>query len=91
MYQTKNQSGQDPLNFPIKLNNKLAHLSSVAGEGDYPPTNQVKSVADELTKKIDERLNKLHSIMEKDLPDFNRKVRDKGVSAIITDVAEPVN
>ena len=31
LYQTKNKSGQDPLNFPIRLNNKLAHLSSVAG------------------------------------------------------------
>jgi hypothetical protein len=27
LYQTKNRSGQDPLNYPIRLNNKLAHLS----------------------------------------------------------------
>ncbi|KAI9549386.1 hypothetical protein GHT06_003752 [Daphnia sinensis] len=40
LYQTQNKSGQDPLNFPIRLNNKLAHLSSVVGNGDYRPTDQ---------------------------------------------------
>jgi hypothetical protein len=89
LYQTKNRSGQDPLNFPIRLNNKLAHLSGVAG--DYPPTDQVIGVRDELTIQIDEQLNKLQKIMETDVPEFNRMVRDKGVNAIITDVSEPVN
>ena len=32
LYQTKNQSNQDPLNFPIRLNNKLAALGGVVGE-----------------------------------------------------------
>ena len=91
LYQTKNQSGQDPLNFPIRLNNKLAHLSSVAGRGDYQPTDQAISVRNELTQQIDEQLNKLQKVMETDVPDFNRMVRDKGVNAIFTDVAEPVN
>ncbi|HRI29017.1 MAG TPA: hypothetical protein PK715_13235, partial [Chitinophagales bacterium] len=38
LYQTKNRSGQDPLNFPIRLNNKLAHLNALI-YADYPPTN----------------------------------------------------
>ena len=91
LYQTKNRSGQDPLNFPIRLNNKLAHLSGVAGRGDYPPTDQTIAVRDELVTQIDEQLDKLQSIMETKVPEFNRMVRDKGVNAIITDVAEPVN
>ena len=91
LYQTKNQSGQDPLNFPIRLNNKLAHLSSVAGRGDYPPTDQSIAVRDELTGQIDEQLGKLRSILETEVPEFNRKVRDKGVNAIITEATEPVN
>ncbi|MEM7108639.1 MAG: glycosyl hydrolase, partial [Bacteroidota bacterium] len=40
LYQTKNQSGQDPLNFPIRLNNKLGHLNSLMAMGDYKPTKQ---------------------------------------------------
>ena len=91
LYQTKNKSDQDPLNFPIRLNNKLAHLSGVAGRGDYPPTSQSIAVKDELTKQIDDQLSKLQAIMEKEVPEFNRMVREKGVNAIITDVVEPVN
>ena len=91
LYQTKNQSGQDPLNFPIRLNNKLAHLSSVAGRGDYRPTDQAIGVRDELNLQIDEQLNNMQKILETDVPNFNRMVRDKGVNAIFTDIAEPVN
>ena len=56
LYQTQNKSGQDPLNFPIRLNNKLAHLSSVVGNGDYKPTDQAEEVKVELVTKIDEQL-----------------------------------
>jgi len=91
LYQVKNQSRQDPLNFPIRLNNKLAHLSSVAGRGDYPPTDQVTAVRNELTSQIDEQLSKLKRLMETEVPEYNRKVSDSGVDAIITRIAEPVN
>ena len=91
LYQTKNQSRQDPLNFPIRLNNKLAHLSSVAGRGDYPPTDQAVAVRDELTRQIDEQLEVFRSIMESDIPAFNRMVSEKGVTAITTKAAEPIN
>ena len=91
LYQVKNQSNQDPLNFPIRLNNKLAHLSSISGRGDYSPTNQAVAVKDELTQKIDSQLSQLRALMEKDIPEFNRMVSDKGVDAIVTKSVEPVN
>ncbi|XFE77141.1 glycosyl hydrolase [Algoriphagus halophilus] len=56
LYQTQNQSRQDPLNFPIRLNNKLAHLSSVVGNGDWAPTDQSYEVKEELTEKINVQL-----------------------------------
>lgn len=56
LYQTQNKSGQDPLNYPIRLNNKLAHLNSVVGNGDYKPTDQAEEVKVELVTKIDEQL-----------------------------------
>jgi len=40
LYQTKNRSNQDPLNFPIRLTNKLAHLNSLVSIDDFPPTEQ---------------------------------------------------
>ena len=41
LYQTKNQSNQDPLNFPIRLNNKLASLAGVVDSADAAPTDAV--------------------------------------------------
>ncbi len=58
LYQTKNESRQDPLNYPIRLNNKLAHLNSVVGNGDYRPTDGAEEVRVELVTKIDEQLTR---------------------------------
>jgi photosystem II stability/assembly factor-like uncharacterized protein len=62
LYQTQNKSGQDPLNFPIRLNNKLAHLSSVVGNGDYRPTDQSVEVKVELVTKIDAELSRFKKL-----------------------------
>ena len=51
LYQTQNKSNQDPLNFPIKLTNKLGHLNSLVGIDDFPPTNQKKHF-DQLSAKM---------------------------------------
>lgn len=83
LYQTKNQSRQDPLNFPIKLNNKLAHLGSLNGRGDFPPTDQSVAFKKEVTAAIDEQLAKWYEIRDKNVPEFNQKVKEKSVDAII--------
>ncbi|MCE2707097.1 MAG: VPS10 domain-containing protein [Bacteroidota bacterium] len=62
LYQTQNRSGQDPLNYPIRLNNKLAHLSSVVGNGDYPPTDSAEEVRKELTQQIDVQLARFQKL-----------------------------
>jgi len=41
LYQTKNKSAQDPLNFPIRLTNKLGHLNALVSMGDFAPTNKI--------------------------------------------------
>jgi photosystem II stability/assembly factor-like uncharacterized protein len=76
LYQTRNQSSQDPLNYPIRLNNKLAALTGVAGGADSAPTEQTSAVFDELVGKIDVQLKKLEEIMRNDLPAFNKMVQD---------------
>jgi photosystem II stability/assembly factor-like uncharacterized protein len=82
LYQTKNRSGQDPLNFPIRLNNKLGALASEVDGSDYHPTEQVKTVYKELSDKIDMQLNSLRQIMKDKLPKFNDLVKQKQVSAV---------
>ncbi len=83
LYQTKNRSNQDPLNFPIKLTNKLSAVGSLTGYGDYAPTRQSEQVRQELTREIDKQLDTFRKIQETDLPEFNRMVKEKAVDAII--------
>ncbi len=82
LYQTKNRSGQDPLNYPIRLNNKLGALGSEVDGSDYKPTEQVKAVYKEVTDKIDDQLNQLNKVMNDKVPKFNELVKQKQVSAI---------
>ena len=82
LYQTKNKSGQDPLNYPIRLNNKLAHLTSVASNGNYKPTNQMIEVKNELIERIDEKLNSWHSIKNSNLKDLNIEIRNSNIDLI---------
>ncbi|MBX2930161.1 MAG: glycosyl hydrolase [Saprospiraceae bacterium] len=83
LYQTKNRSGQDPLNFPIRLTNKLAAVASLAGYGDFPPTAQAVAVKNELVPQIDAELAKFRQIKATELPAFNRMVKEKGVDAVM--------
>lgn len=83
LYQTKNQSGQDPLNYPIRLNNKLAALTGVISSADAVPTAQTYTVYEELVTKIDAQLQKLDTILKTDLPAFNKLVRDQDVPAVL--------
>ena len=83
LYQTKNQSSQDPLNFPIRLNNKLAALGGVVGSADAAPTAQCYVIYDELAAAIDTQLAKLDEVLRTDLAAFNKVVRDQDVPAVI--------
>src|SRR5207244_7540157 len=67
LYQTKNQSSQDPLNFPIRLNNKLAALAGVVSRSETPPNEQSYAVYDELAAAIDAQLQTLAQIMKSDV------------------------
>ena len=83
LYQTKNQSSQDPLNFPIRLNNKLAALLGVVSGSEMPPNDQSFAVYDELAGLIDAQLARLSQIMKTDVPAFNQLVKDQNIPAIV--------
>ena len=82
LYQTKNRSGQDPLNFPIRLNNKLAHLTSVASVGNFKPTDQMYNVRDELIGLIDKELKMWEDIKENDLVKINSTILENNIQLI---------
>jgi hypothetical protein len=83
LYQTKNQSSQDPLNFPIRLGNKLAALGGVVASSDDAPTEQDYAVYDDLVGRINVQLQRLDQVMKTDLPAFNRLVRDADIPAVV--------
>ncbi|MBA2341805.1 MAG: glycosyl hydrolase [Pyrinomonadaceae bacterium] len=83
LYQTKLQSNQDPLNYPIRLNNKLAALSSVVESADTAPTEQAYALYEDLGRQIDAQLSRFNQVMQTDLPAFNRAVRDQNIPAVI--------
>ena len=77
LYQTKNRSGQDPLNFPIRLTNKLAHLNSLVSRGDFPPTAQDITVKNELTAKIEAELKTFNNLVDNEIKAFNASFNSK--------------
>lgn len=84
LMQTKIRSSQDALNFPIKLNNKLAALASLVDGSDDAPTSQAYDVYNDLTAKIDAQLAMLARIKSEDIASFNRAFMDKGLPVITT-------
>lgn len=82
LYQTKNQSRQDPLNFPGRLLNSLMGLKSQVEVGDYPPTDQVIALKNEVFVKIDEQLEKLSEIKKNEVSAFNKMVAASQLPAL---------
>ena len=81
IYQTRNRSNQDPLNYPIRLNNRIAALTgAVAGESR--PTDQSRAVFAELSRLLDIQLQLLRAIVDNDVPRFNQLIRDANIPAL---------
>jgi photosystem II stability/assembly factor-like uncharacterized protein len=82
LYQTKNRSNQDPLNYPIKLNNKLGALLGVVQSADAAPTDQSKQLYEELATAINAQLQKLAAVKKDDYPAFNKLVKEADLPAL---------
>ncbi len=82
LYQTKNRSAQDPLNYPIRLNNKLAALSGTVSGGNYAPTDQAYTVKEEIIAQIDQLLEKFYRIKKEELARVNEMALELKIPAI---------
>jgi hypothetical protein len=83
IYQVRNQSNQDPLNFPIKTNNRLASLLRVAVAGEGRPTSNVEPIFTELVAELQGHTDRLDKTVADQLPAFNRmltRIRREPVS-----------
>jgi hypothetical protein len=82
IYQTRNQSGQDPLNFPIKINNRIAGINRVVNAGDGKPIGSVYEIFKEVTAELKIQTDRLQQVLEKDLGAFNVEARRAGIAPI---------
>jgi len=81
-YQVRNRSGQDPLNYPIKLNNKIAALAGVIESADHKPTNQSVEVFNELSAQLDAQLARMKETLSKQLPLLNGALKREQLEAV---------
>jgi photosystem II stability/assembly factor-like uncharacterized protein len=82
LHQTKAKSGQDVLNFPIRLDDKISGLYDFASSGNAAPAKQVKDTYAELAAQADVQLNALKKIMEEDVMKLNALIREKALPVI---------
>ena len=75
LYQVRNRSNQDPLNFPIKLNNQLAALMRVVGTGDGRPTDQSYEVFKELSGRLEAIKRRMEQILRDEMGPFGGAAR----------------
>ncbi|MGK0430739.1 MAG: hypothetical protein ACJARX_002418 [Psychroserpens sp.] len=85
LYQTQNRSGQDPLNFPIRLTNKLGHLNSLVGMGDFAPTDQDIAVKNELSAQIKTQLDAFNQLVSDEISAFNTAFNAKQLNYLFVE------
>lgn len=82
LIQSKSKSGQDPLNYPILLDNKIAALAGVVASADARPTDQCYELFEELSAQADAQLDKLRDTLEEDVSAFNALIAESGIPAV---------
>ncbi|HZD31500.1 MAG TPA: glycosyl hydrolase, partial [Candidatus Angelobacter sp.] len=82
LVQTKAKSGQDVLNYPVRLNNHFAALGGVVGSADTAPTQQSYEVFELLSKQLSEQMAKWNEIVSTDVPAYNSLVKQRDVPAL---------
>ena len=82
IYQVKNQSGQDPLNFPIKTNNRLASLLGMTLRGEGKPTANIYPIFEDLKKELKAETDRLQRVLATELAAFNTEAKRAGLEPI---------
>lgn len=83
LHQTKAKSGQDVLNYPIRLDDKLGGVYDMASSGNMAPSKQARDVYAELAAQVDAEIKILKGILDNGLKAFNQLVREKALPVVV--------
>jgi photosystem II stability/assembly factor-like uncharacterized protein len=83
LHQTKAKSGQDVLNFPIRLDDKLSGVFDMANSGNMAPPQQAKAVYSELAVQVDQALAQLHTLLDGGVKEFNKAIVENKLPVIV--------
>ena len=90
LYQVRNRSNQDPLNYPIRLNNRIAALLGAVEGVEGRPTRQSYEVFEQLSGELRTQLDRMQQVFRTDLEEFNRLLRARGLEPVVVPGAAPV-
>ena len=82
IYQVRNQSGQDPLNFPIKVNNRIGTLNRSVNTGDGAPIGNAEPIFNDLVQELKVQTDLLEKILNTELPKLNAELRRLGLTEV---------
>jgi photosystem II stability/assembly factor-like uncharacterized protein len=82
IYQVRNQSGQDPLNFPIKINNRLATLLRTVTTGDGKPIGAARPIFNDLSAELKVETDRLAKVLAEDLIRLNAELKRLGLAEL---------
>jgi hypothetical protein len=82
IYQVRNQSGQDPLNFPIKINNRIGTLNRSINTGDGAPIANAEPIFNDLVQELKVQTDRLEAILNTELPKLNAELRRLGLQEV---------
>ena len=88
--QSKAKTRQDTMNWPVKLNGKLAWLAAVISSAQAAPTSQTYELYEDLVQRIDVQLQRLKEVINTDVAAFNQLMSESGVPAVIPISTIPV-
>jgi hypothetical protein len=78
----RNQSGQDPLNFPIKINNRLATLLRTVTTGDGKPIGAARPIFNDLSAELKVETDRLARVLADDLMRLNAELERLGLPEV---------
>jgi photosystem II stability/assembly factor-like uncharacterized protein len=83
LIQTKNETGQDPINFPPMLDDQLAYLYSHVTTSYGRPTEGAYQRHDDLVAETQVHLDRIDEVMETLVAEFNEALAAAGIPPVV--------